>query len=293
MNYLHVYNLLMTAARTSCRDKTQSYYEQHHVIPRSWGGLDTADNLVLLTAREHYVAHHLLYRAHPRDEKMALAFFMLVNVSGKRISARRYESLKIAAWPAMAASSLANGYKSRDDKTGFHALTPEQRSANSRQIGIAMRTRGTGLFAATPEERVARSKRAGKTSGQLAVKRKTGVHAMAPEELLESRQRGGKTAAAKQPPEKRQAASTAGSEALRRKARAQYETALLAAGLTAESKPTRQEAKQLSLNKYYGSVCAKHPELEGFRYTRAVSPCVACVREQTQARRHITPLPFE
>lgn len=285
MNYLHIYNLLMTAARANCRDKTQGYYEQHHVIPRSWGGLDTADNLVLLTAREHYVAHHLLYRAYPRDEKMALAFFMLVNVSGKRISARRYESLKIAAWPAMAASSLANGYKSRDDKTGFHALTPEQRSANSRQIGIAMRTRGTGLFAATPEERVARSKRAGKVSGQLAVKQKTGIHAMTNEELLESRQRGGRTASVQRTPEQRQAASTAGSEALKQKAQAQYKAALLKVGLTADSKPTRQVAKHLGLNKYYGSVCEKHPELEGLRYTRAVSPCVDCVKERTQKRR--------
>jgi len=285
MNYIKAYDTLVANARNGNRNKDSSYYESHHVVPRSWGGTDSPDNLVLLTAREHYVAHHLLYRAYPRDERMALAFFMMVNVRGKRVSARQYQKLKMTASKAMAKGG-------RNSPNGFMLLTPEQRSANSRQIGIAMRTRGAGLFAATPEERVARSKRAGKTSGQLAVKRKTGVHAMTPEELLESRQRGGKTAAAKQPPEKRQAASAAGSEALQRKARAQYETALLAAGLTAESKPTRQEAKQLSLNKYYGSVCAKHPELEGFRYTRAVSPCVACVREQTQARRHITPLPF-
>lgn len=286
MNYLHVYNLLMTAARASCRDKTQGYYEQHHVVPRSWGGLDTADNLVLLTAREHYIAHHLLYRAHPRDEKMALAFFMLVNVGGKHINARQYEALKVVARGAMAQGG-------RNSPNGFMLLTPEQRSANSRQIGIAVRTRGTGLFAATPEERVTRSKRAGKTSGRLAVKQKTGIYAMTAEELLESRKRGGKTAAAKQPPEKRQAASAAGSEALRNKAKTQYALALLAAGLPEDAQPDRRTAKERGLNKYYGSVCTKHPELNGLRYTRAVSPCVECVRERTQAKRHkVTPLPF-
>lgn len=287
MNYLRAYELLVASARSQHRAKSDAtYYESHHVTPRSWGGSDAPDNLVLLTAREHYVAHHLLYRAHPSDEKMALAFFMLANVNGRRINATAYEALKVAAWPAMAESSLQNGFKSRDQKTGFHALAPEQRSENSRKIGLQMVQRGQGLFAANPEERSARSSKAGKVSGKLATVRGTGIHAMAPEQLLESRRRGGQTAAAQQSPETRKAASAAGSKALRQKAKAQYQAALKATGLQEDARPTRQEAKELGLNKYYGSECNKHPELEGLRYTRAVSPCVECVRERTQARRH-------
>lgn len=35
------------------------YVEKHHIIPKSLGGKDTADNLVKLTAREHFICHWL------------------------------------------------------------------------------------------------------------------------------------------------------------------------------------------------------------------------------------------
>lgn len=284
MNYSKVYNLLIAAARNCSRTKNNTdYYELHHIIPRSKGGPDTPSNLVLLTAREHYIAHHLLYRSYPRDAKIALAFFMLVSIRGSRVSARQYETLKHAAWPAMAASSRANGYKSRDQKTGFHALSPEQRSANSRKIGLKTAQDGTGIFAATPEERSARSKKAGAASGRLAVEQGTGIHAMSPEQLLESRKRGGKTAATNMPLETRLEASAAGSKVLREKAVAQYQTTLAELGVG--PRPTRQDALKLGLNKYYGSTCKKHTELQGLRYTRTGNPCTECVRERTQARR--------
>ena len=38
------------------------YYELHHIIPRSFGGSNSPSNLVKLTAKEHYVAHALLWR---------------------------------------------------------------------------------------------------------------------------------------------------------------------------------------------------------------------------------------
>jgi len=38
------------------------YYEQHHITPRSIGGNNSKENLVLLTAREHYVCHWLLVK---------------------------------------------------------------------------------------------------------------------------------------------------------------------------------------------------------------------------------------
>lgn len=38
------------------------YTEKHHIIPKSLGGSNQRDNIVLLTAREHYVAHLCLVR---------------------------------------------------------------------------------------------------------------------------------------------------------------------------------------------------------------------------------------
>lgn len=43
-------------------------------------------------------------------------------------------------------------------------------------------------------------------------------------------------------------------------------------------KLSRQEAKALGQNKCFGSVCANHPELEGFRWVSGA--CVACAREK-------------
>jgi hypothetical protein len=38
---------------------TSGYTEQHHIIPKCLGGTDDADNLVNLSAREHFVCHWL------------------------------------------------------------------------------------------------------------------------------------------------------------------------------------------------------------------------------------------
>ena len=37
-----------------------SYTEKHHILPESLGGLDTYENLTILTAREHFICHWLL-----------------------------------------------------------------------------------------------------------------------------------------------------------------------------------------------------------------------------------------
>lgn len=42
------------------RDNVTGYTEKHHIIPRSLGGNNQLDNLVVLTAREHFVCHLLL-----------------------------------------------------------------------------------------------------------------------------------------------------------------------------------------------------------------------------------------
>ena len=39
------------------------YYERHHIIPKSLGGDNSEDNLIRLTARQHFIAHVLLIKA--------------------------------------------------------------------------------------------------------------------------------------------------------------------------------------------------------------------------------------
>ena len=56
-----------------------TYTENHHIIPKSLGGSNDKDNLVALTAREHFVCHLLLTKITEGDarSKMALAVFYL------------------------------------------------------------------------------------------------------------------------------------------------------------------------------------------------------------------------
>lgn len=69
-------------------------YESHHIKPRSMGGADEAVNLVYLTPREHYTAHHILARL--CGGKMANAFWYMSHLKPYKITARQYETAKNA-----------------------------------------------------------------------------------------------------------------------------------------------------------------------------------------------------
>ena len=79
-----------------------SYTESHHIVPRSLGGSDDADNLVNLTAREHFICHWLLVKMTIGQEhhKMLNALRMMrAEKQGQqryatKITARVYESIK-------------------------------------------------------------------------------------------------------------------------------------------------------------------------------------------------------
>lgn len=62
MDYSKIYNELITDAVQN--PKLDVYKETHHIIPKCLGGSDLPENLVRLTARQHYLAHWLLYKIH-------------------------------------------------------------------------------------------------------------------------------------------------------------------------------------------------------------------------------------
>lgn len=77
----HRYGKLIAFAQA--RASLPGYVEMHHIVPRSAGGADTAENLVALTAREHFLAHWLLYRIY-RTPASARAFKLMVHDQNKR-----------------------------------------------------------------------------------------------------------------------------------------------------------------------------------------------------------------
>jgi hypothetical protein len=90
----HYYNRY-TKFISECSNQTVSgYSEKHHIVPVSLGGSDDKENLVTLTARQHYIAHWMLWKAY--GGSMTAAFFQMSNLArySKRNTSRLYSSLK-------------------------------------------------------------------------------------------------------------------------------------------------------------------------------------------------------
>lgn len=74
MNYTYHYNKLIQRAK---HRKLNSYYERHHIIPKCLNGSDDSNNIVNLTPEEHYIAHLLLIKMYPNNDKLIYAARML------------------------------------------------------------------------------------------------------------------------------------------------------------------------------------------------------------------------
>ena len=71
MNYQKIYDDLIS--RAFARDSIEGYTEKHHIVPKCMGGTDDKENIAVLTAREHYVAHLLLVKIYPESIKLSFA----------------------------------------------------------------------------------------------------------------------------------------------------------------------------------------------------------------------------
>lgn len=89
--YERWYYSIINKAKSQLRSRNDEvYYEGHHIIPKSLGGVDVEENMVLLTYREHLLCHWLLYRFNEGENKakMAHAFWSmckLINVHHQRV----------------------------------------------------------------------------------------------------------------------------------------------------------------------------------------------------------------
>lgn len=72
MDYQKHYDRLIET-RKSRESISGEYYENHHIIMKSMGGTNDSDNLIKLTAREHFLAHWLLWKIH-KNRQTAYAF---------------------------------------------------------------------------------------------------------------------------------------------------------------------------------------------------------------------------
>jgi hypothetical protein len=104
MNYKNIYQKLIVKAKSENREKSDTvYYEAHHIKPRSFGGEGDCrntnhPNIVLLTPKEHYIAHLLLVSIYPNSPAMHKALWNMCNVKKDiryKPSAKTYCSIRM------------------------------------------------------------------------------------------------------------------------------------------------------------------------------------------------------
>jgi hypothetical protein len=101
MNYYKLYNTIIQNSQLKNRKKNCGiYYENHHILPKSLGGNNESNNLILLTAKEHFICHHLLTKIYPHNSDLIFAFWAMCNQKTGdvertyKISPRIYEKAK-------------------------------------------------------------------------------------------------------------------------------------------------------------------------------------------------------
>jgi len=96
MNYKKIYDNIIERSPHSKKIKKAykpvgaKYKELHHIIPKCLGGDDDISNLVNLTAKEHYICHHLLTKIYPNNNKLNYSFWRMVNKTSSRDQKRIY-----------------------------------------------------------------------------------------------------------------------------------------------------------------------------------------------------------
>lgn len=170
MDYKKIYDSLMS--RTDGRSKgKETYYEKHHVIPKCLGGTDEKNNLVLLTAEEHWVAHLLLVKMHPDVPQLVYACQAMSMTGGntKRTTnkmfgwiRRKYaENVSIRQQGRLLSKNTRSKISSSlKGKTPAHQLlgNVSQRPEVAKKISESKKGKSTGPFTDERKENIRKAK---------------------------------------------------------------------------------------------------------------------------------------
>lgn len=149
--------------------KVGEYYERHHIVPRSMGGSDKQSNIVSLTARQHYLAHWLLYKVH-RNSAMATAwYFMRIHSSGKRYVSSSFEYARKAHIKHLVGRKLSDEHKEKIRLAGIG------RSGTKRQREAAANSNRNREWSEEAREKASKAKKGIYTRGKHGRARKVRV----------------------------------------------------------------------------------------------------------------------
>jgi len=143
--------------------KLGSYYEEHHIVPKSLGGSNDRTNLVMLTAREHFICHWLLVKIYPKGSsarhKMLYAFWRMHGSDNavmmhRYINSRAYEYLR-TEFAELLSSHMAEMQKGRKNSqygTKWYTNSEDGRSIKSKNVLTYPWFVGRNLFRGESQE---------------------------------------------------------------------------------------------------------------------------------------------
>lgn len=117
------------------------YVEKHHIIPKCMGGDDRPRNLVSLTPEEHYLAHQLLVKIYPNDNKLVYAANMMTVKDGnQKRTNKEYGWIKRKRSKILSRNmkgnihSLGLKHSTETKKKRNSALTGKKRTATTKKL---------------------------------------------------------------------------------------------------------------------------------------------------------------
>jgi hypothetical protein len=162
MNYQRIYDEIINNAKPRGLSKKllEGYFEKHHIIPKCMNGNNSKSNLVLLTAREHYICHWLLWKVNKENGSLLLAFNNMRCSNGRY--KRTYNSLTSKQYDIIKSSLSA--YQSRIKIGELNPMfgkthTPEE------CLRISERNKGR-VFTEEWKKKISEAKK-GKKTGQI------------------------------------------------------------------------------------------------------------------------------
>lgn len=120
------------------------YYEPHHILPKCLGGLplhyqknkkEHHPNIIWLTAKEHFIAHKLLYLENQNNKKLVWVFIVMCNKHPDLYTPEDYEQAKLKfskimknkKWSLESRKKLSNSCKGKcvGEKNGMYGKRGE------------------------------------------------------------------------------------------------------------------------------------------------------------------------
>ena len=131
MDYLKHYNLLVeTRKKLERKFITGCGYEKHHIVPKSLGGANTKENIVVFTPREHCLAHMILAKMYSGEAKAKMCYALIAlaklrNKNRQALTTKEYDRIRKAHYAAL----MDPDYRALRSANTAKQWTPERRAS--------------------------------------------------------------------------------------------------------------------------------------------------------------------